>query len=59
MFFQLVSAAIGFGIEQMLQSRYGTLGLLALILVAIGIHARNWTCVSLTVLVFMYVITQN
>ncbi|WP_371528474.1 hypothetical protein OG302_22905 [Streptomyces sp. NBC_01283] len=57
-FFQLLAAAIGFGIEQLLQSRYGTPGLLALSLLAIGIHARNRACVSLSVLVFMLLMAQ-
>ncbi|GAA1938880.1 hypothetical protein GCM10009837_76340 [Streptomyces durmitorensis] len=57
-FFQLLSAAIGFGMEQLLTSRYGSLGVLALVLLGIGIRAQNKTCLSASAMIFLLLMAQ-
>ncbi|MFC8128147.1 hypothetical protein [Streptomyces sp. NPDC057302] len=57
-FFQLLSAAIGFAMEQLLQSRYGSLGVIALALLGIGARARNKACLSASAVLFLLLMAQ-
>jgi hypothetical protein len=38
---------LGMGVEQLVQWHYGWLGIVALLLLGIGLRARNSTCASL------------
>ncbi|MGW6025070.1 hypothetical protein [Streptomyces sp. NPDC055214] len=57
-FYQLLSAVIGFGMEQLLQSYYGSLGLLALVLLGIGLKAQDRTCLSFSAVIFLLLMAQ-
>lgn len=57
-FYQLLSAVIGFGIEQLLQTHYGILGLLALVLLGIGLKAQDKTCLSASAVIFLLLMAQ-
>ncbi|MGW7071557.1 hypothetical protein ACWGII_22635 [Streptomyces sp. NPDC054855] len=61
-FYQLLSATIGFGIEfvieQLLQSSYGSLGILALLLLGIGLRAQDKTCLSFSAVIFLLLMAQ-
>ena len=41
---QLLSMAVGYGIEQLVRWRYGPMGIVALMLLMLGVRARNSTC---------------
>jgi hypothetical protein len=56
--FQLLSAAILVGLDQLFQSRFGPLGVLCLLLLAIGLKARNTTCLSVGAVIFVLLMTQ-
>jgi hypothetical protein len=45
------------GVEQFLQWRYGPMGFVGLVLLTVGIKARNATCSSLGVVVLTLLIT--
>ena len=47
----LVLAVFVIGLEQMVQWRYGAMGVFGLTLVGVGVKARNTTCVSVGLLV--------
>ncbi|MCX5333156.1 MULTISPECIES: hypothetical protein [unclassified Streptomyces] len=56
--FQLLSAVFLVGLDQLFQSRFGTLGMLCLLLVAVGIRARNTTCMCVGAVIFVLLMTQ-
>ncbi|MEV7739043.1 hypothetical protein AB0O75_44590 [Streptomyces sp. NPDC088921] len=56
--FQLVSAVAALAVDQLLETRYGILGVLCLILVAVGFRARNTTCLSVGAVVFVLLMLQ-
>lgn len=55
---ELLEAVTTLGIEQLLQSRYGALGVLCLILVGIGLKARNTPCLATGAVIFALLMTQ-
>ncbi|MGW7089383.1 hypothetical protein ACWGH2_38685 [Streptomyces sp. NPDC054871] len=57
-FFQLLSAAIGFTLEQLLMWRYGGLGVLALILLGVGVRTKDRTCLSASAVIFLLLMAQ-
>lgn len=57
-FYQLLAATIGFGMEQLLQTYYGSLGLLALVLLGIGLKAQDKTCLSFSAVIFLLLMAQ-
>lgn len=56
--FQLLSAVAVLAVDQLFQTRYGTLGVLCLTLVAVGFRARNTTCLSVGAVVFVLLMLQ-
>jgi hypothetical protein len=57
-FFQLLSAVLGLGLEQLIQWRYGAMGLVCLVLIAGGVRARNSTCLTVGAVLFVLLMTQ-
>jgi hypothetical protein len=57
-FFELLRAVLTLGIEQLLQTRYGILGLLCVVLLTIGLRARNATCLTVGAVLLMLLMTQ-
>ncbi|MCG8966818.1 MULTISPECIES: hypothetical protein [Streptomyces] len=57
-FSQLLSAVLTMGLEQLIQSRYGTFGLLCLCVFGIGVRARNATCASTGAVLFLLLMAQ-
>ncbi|MFI5885292.1 hypothetical protein [Streptomyces sp. NPDC051554] len=55
---ELLGAVMALGIEQLLQSRYGALGLLCLFLIGVGLKARNTACLSVGAVIFVLLMTQ-
>ncbi|MET9160261.1 hypothetical protein ABZX56_21245 [Streptomyces parvulus] len=55
---QILSAVLMMGLDQLIRSRYGALGMLCLCLLAIGIRARNSTCVSVGAVLFLLLMAQ-
>jgi hypothetical protein len=55
---QLLFAAFTVGLGQLLQSRYGPLGILCLFLLGVGFRARNMTCLSAGAVIFVLLMTQ-
>lgn len=55
---ELLGAVMALGIEQLLQSRYGALGLLCLFLIGVGLRARNTACLSVGAVIFVLLMTQ-
>ncbi|MFG2371264.1 hypothetical protein ACGFY9_07285 [Streptomyces sp. NPDC048504] len=55
---ELLGAVMTLGIEQLLQSRYGALGLLCLFLIGVGLRARNNACLSVGAVIFVLLMTQ-
>lgn len=58
-FFELLAAVMMLGVNQLVQSRYGALGLLCLFLLGVGVKARNTTCLSAGVVVFALLMAQG
>lgn len=55
---ELLRAVVSLGVEQLVQSRYGALGLLCLFLIGVGFRARNTTCMSVGAVIFVLLMTQ-
>ncbi|EGG48218.1 MULTISPECIES: hypothetical protein [Streptomyces] len=53
----VLSTVFTAGVEQFLQWRYGPMGFVGLVLLTIGVKARNVTCGSLGVVVLTLLIT--
>jgi hypothetical protein len=56
--FQLLAAVFAVGVDQLLQSRYGALGILCMFLLGVGLRARNTACLSAGAVVFVLLMTQ-
>jgi hypothetical protein len=56
--FQLLSGFLLMGMDQLFQSRFGALGVLCLFLFAVGLRARNTTCMSVGAIIFVLLMTQ-
>ncbi|MFR0353450.1 hypothetical protein [Streptomyces sediminimaris] len=56
---QLVFTVFTLGLDQLVQSRLGGLGLLGLLLLGVGIRARNSTCASFGAVVLLLLMTQT
>jgi hypothetical protein len=57
-FFQLLSVVIGLGIEQLIQWRYGAMGIVCLLLITLGVRARNSTCLTAGAVLFVLLMAQ-
>ncbi|MFC4466241.1 hypothetical protein ACFPH6_17190 [Streptomyces xiangluensis] len=57
-FFQLLSVVMGLGMEQLIQWRYGAMGLVCLVLITWGIRARNSTCLTVAAVLFVLLMAQ-
>lgn len=55
---QLLSAVFTVGLGQLLQSRYGALGVLCMFLLGVGLRARNATCLSAGAVIFVLLMAQ-
>jgi hypothetical protein len=55
---QLLSAVFTVGLGQLLQSRYGALGILCLFLLGVGFRSRNTACLSAGAVIFVLLMTQ-
>ncbi|MEV6538354.1 hypothetical protein [Streptomyces sp. NPDC051665] len=55
---QLLAAIFTLGLDQLLQSRYGALGVLCMFLLGVGLRARNTTCLSAGAVIFVLLMTQ-
>lgn len=55
---QLLSAVFTVGLGQLLQSRYGALGVLCMFLLGVGLRARNTTCLSAGAVIFVLLMAQ-
>lgn len=55
---QLLVTALLLGMDHVVQSRYGALGVLFLFLLGIGLRARNTACLSASAVVFFLLMTQ-
>jgi hypothetical protein len=56
--FQVLLAVLAMGLDQLIQSRYGGLGVLGLFLLGVGIKARSTTCSSLGAVMLVLLLTQ-
>ncbi|WP_405992447.1 hypothetical protein [Streptomyces sp. NBC_00986] len=56
--FQLLGVIFNLGLAQLLQSRYGALGVLCMFLIVVGLRARNTACLSVGALIFFLLMTQ-
>ncbi|MFJ2651254.1 hypothetical protein ACIO1C_31600 [Streptomyces sp. NPDC087420] len=56
--FALVIATFGLGLEQLVQWRFGPMGIVALILLSIGIKAKNPTCTGIGAVVLALLVMQ-
>ncbi|MGW2514005.1 hypothetical protein ACWC0A_32350 [Streptomyces scopuliridis] len=52
----LVIATFGLGLEQLVQWRFGPMGIIALILLSIGIKSRNSTCAGIGAVVLILLV---
>ena len=57
-FSELLRAVVSLGMDQLMQSRYGALGLLCLLLLGVGIRARNTTCLTAGAVIFVLLMIQ-
>ncbi|MFF4486842.1 hypothetical protein ACFY0F_10145 [Streptomyces sp. NPDC001544] len=57
-FTQLVAAALSMGFEQVIQTRYGGVGVLSLLLIGAGIKSNNTTCSSIGAVLLVLLMTQ-
>lgn len=55
---QLVGTVMSLGMEQLLQTRFGALGVLGLFLIAVGVRARNSTCASVGAVILVLLMAQ-
>ena len=55
---ELLRAVVSLGVEQLMQSRYGALGLLCLFLLTVGYKARNTACLTAGAVIFALLMTQ-
>lgn len=55
---QLLSTVLLLGMDQLVQSRFGALGVLCLLLLGVGIRARNTTCLSAGAVIFFLLMAQ-
>lgn len=55
---QLVAAVLSTALDQLLQTRYGALGVISLLLLGAGIRARNSTCASIGAIMLVLLMTQ-
>ncbi|MER8006125.1 MULTISPECIES: hypothetical protein [unclassified Streptomyces] len=55
---QLVAAVLSAALDQLLQTRYGLLGVISLLLVGAGIRARNSTYASIGAIMLVLLMTQ-
>lgn len=58
-FFQLLTTVAVLGIEQLLQWRFGAMGLVCLFLIGVGARTRNTTCLSVGAVVFVLLMAQT
>jgi hypothetical protein len=56
--FSLVSATLGLGLEQLVQWRFGPMGIIALGLLSVGIKARNPTCAGTGALILALLLVK-
>jgi hypothetical protein len=56
--FALVIATFGLGLEQLVQWRFGPMGIVALVLLSIGIKAKNPTCAGIGAVVLALLVMQ-
>ncbi|MER6122799.1 hypothetical protein ABT173_08950 [Streptomyces sp. NPDC001795] len=54
----LLSAVFVVGFEQFVQWRYGTMGIIGLLLLTVGIKAKNPTCSSIGAVVLAVMVAQ-
>jgi hypothetical protein len=57
-FFQLLSVVMGLGVEQLVQWRYGAMGVVCLLLTTWGIRTRNSTCLTVAAVLFVLLMAQ-
>jgi uncharacterized membrane protein YkvI len=55
----LVLATFALGFEQLVQWQFGAMGMVALVLLSIGIKAKNPTCAGLGALVLALLLVQS
>jgi hypothetical protein len=54
----MLLSTLGIGFEQIVQWRYGPMGIVALVLLGIGLRARNATCASVGAVVLVLLMVQ-
>ncbi|WP_114257482.1 hypothetical protein [Streptomyces sp. Go-475] len=55
---QFVGVVLVLGFEQLVQWKLGAMGMVALFLLAVGLKARNSTCVSLGAVILLILMTK-
>ena len=55
---ELLRTVMALEIKHLMQSHYGAPGLLCLFLLAVGLKARNATCMSVGAVIFVLLMTQ-
>ncbi|WP_405841388.1 hypothetical protein [Streptomyces sp. NBC_01518] len=50
---EIVVSILGIGFEQIVQWHYGAMGIVALLLLSIGLRARNSTCASVGAVILL------
>nr|WSY53750.1 hypothetical protein OG999_28995 [Streptomyces sp. NBC_00886] len=50
---EMLLSTLGIGFEQIVQWHYGPMGIVALLLLGIGLRARNSTCASMGAVVLL------
>ncbi|MFJ6897836.1 hypothetical protein [Streptomyces hokutonensis] len=55
---ELVSGVFTMALDQLIQTRYGAPGALALILIGVGVKARSASCASVGAVILVLLMTQ-
>jgi hypothetical protein len=55
---RLLGTVLEMGVDQLIQSRFGGLGLLCLFLLGVGIRARSTACASIGAIVLVLLMLQ-
>ncbi|MEU0439511.1 MULTISPECIES: hypothetical protein [unclassified Streptomyces] len=56
---EIALAVVGLGVEQLVQWRFGPMGVMALVLLGIGLRARSSTYTSLGAVVLVLLMVQS
>ncbi|MFH8794775.1 hypothetical protein [Streptomyces sp. NPDC017941] len=55
----IVVAALALGFEQLVQWKYGPMGIVAFVLLTVGVKAKNTTCGGIGALILVLLLAQS